>query len=378
MGHHDLSTATIEEQLLDHEAIIARSRAAQMSLLRELDRRQVAVRDGHRSLKEWAAGRMDLASETAGMLVATAWRLEDLPDVDEAVASGVIGFDRAVAVCRFARRDDSCDILGETAGFDIAGIRIRTARRRRLAPIDEEMSFEQRYVAIQPNLDESAWTLSGRLPGYAGRTVVAALEARADSFPYGPTVNPSRTTRNADALWAISQDSITGDNGASVDSHGSSRVESLSTPPKRQPRTPRPVSRIEGGPQVGLNTLQAILCDGVVEVTARTSDGTPLAVGRRTRVIPPRLRRFILHRDGGVCTISGCVSRYRLQVHHTTPWSEGGRTDAENLSTVCWFHHHVVIHGHGFTIDPNSPPQRRRLTRPRIHAPPHRTTWRIA
>ncbi len=135
---------------------------------------------------------------------------------------------------------------------------------------------------------------------------------------------------------------------------------------------------VEGGPQVGLNTLQAILCDGVVEVTARTSDGMPLAMGRRTRVIPPRLRRFILHRDGGVCTISGCVSRYRLQVHHTTPWSEGGRTDAENLSTVCWFHHHVVIHGHGFTIDPGSPPQRRRLTRPRIHAPPHRTTWRIA
>ena len=107
MGHHDLTTETIEEQLLDHEAIIARSRAAQMSLLRELDRRQVALRDGHRSLKEWAAGRTDLAPETAGMLVATAWRLQDLPDVDEAVTCGVIGFDRAVAVCRFAGRNDS-------------------------------------------------------------------------------------------------------------------------------------------------------------------------------------------------------------------------------------------------------------------------------
>ena len=292
MGHHDLSTATIEEQLLDHEAIIARSRAAQMSLLRELDRRQVAVRDGHRSLKEWAAGRMDVASETAGVLVATAWRLEDLPDVDEAVASGVIGFDRAVAVCRFAGRDDSCDILGETAGFDIAGIRIRTARRRRLAPIDEEMSFEQRYVAIQPNLDESAWTLSGRLPGYAGRTVVAALEARADSFPYGPTVNPSRTTRNADALWAISEDSITGDNEAAIDSHGPMVSVFVDATEAAATNAETGVT-VEGGPQVGLNTLQAILCDGVVEVTARTSDGTPLAMGRRTRVIPPRLRRFI-------------------------------------------------------------------------------------
>ncbi len=36
---------------------------------------------------------------------------------------------------------------------------------------------------------------------------------------------------------------------------------------------------VEAGPQVGPNTLQAILCDGVIEVTARTPDGMPLAFG---------------------------------------------------------------------------------------------------
>ena len=348
-----------------------------MSLLRELDRRQVALRDGHRSLKEWAAGRMDLASETAGVLVATAWRLEDLPDVDEAVTNGEIGFDRAVAVSTFAGRDDSCNVLDETAGYDIAGIRIRAARRRRIAPIDEEIAFEHRYVSVQPNLDESSWTLSGRLPGFAGRVVVAALEVRADSFPYGPTANPSRTTRNADALWAISEDSLKGSDGATVES-STPVVSVFVDASEAAPTNGEADVTIEAGPQVGPNTLQAILCDGVIEVTARTPGGMPLAMGRRTRTIPPRLRRFILHRDGGRCTISGCVSRYRLQVHHITPWSEGGRTDPENLSTVCWFHHHVVIHGQGFTIDPTTPPQRRRLTRPRIHAPPQRTNWRVA
>ncbi len=79
MGHHDLTTATIEQRLLEDEAVIAQVRGRQMSLLRELDRRQVALRDGHRSLKEWAAGRMDVAPETAGMLVATAWRLRGSP-----------------------------------------------------------------------------------------------------------------------------------------------------------------------------------------------------------------------------------------------------------------------------------------------------------
>jgi hypothetical protein len=82
---------------------------------------------------------------------------------------------------------------------------------------------------------------------------------------------------------------------------------------------------VAAGLRVGQAAIEAILCDGVVEVTARTQDGTPLAVGRRRRVIPPQLRRLIL--------------------------------DPENLTTVCWFHHQVVIHGHGSHIDPNSPPQ---------------------
>ena len=127
---------------------------------------------------------------------------------------------------------------------------------------------------------------------------------------------------------------------------------------------------IQGGPRVGVAAIEAILCDGIIEVTARTSDGTPLTMGRRSRTIPPQLRRFILDRDGAACTIAGCTSRYRLQVHHITRWVDGGRTDPENLTTVCWFHHHIVIHGQGFTIDPHSPPQRRRLLQPPIHAPP--------
>ncbi|MEN8235007.1 MAG: HNH endonuclease signature motif containing protein, partial [Actinomycetota bacterium] len=88
------------------------------------------------------------------------------------------------------------------------------------------------------------------------------------------------------------------------------------------------------------------------------------------RVIPPRLRRFVLARDDG-CTIAGCTSRYRLQTHHVIPWSQGGPTDAANLTTVCWYHHHIAIHGKGFTIDPATPSQRRRLLPP-IHGPPDR------
>jgi hypothetical protein len=127
---------------------------------------------------------------------------------------------------------------------------------------------------------------------------------------------------------------------------------------------------IEGGTRVGVDTIERVLCDGAVEAIGIAEDGTPLAFGRTTRAISPKLRRYILHRDGG-CTIDGCTSRYRLQPHHIVPWSAGGRTDPDNLTTLCWYHHHVVVHGRGFRIAPSSPPQRRRFLRPLIdRAPP--------
>ena len=371
------TTETIEQELLESEAAIGRIRAKQMARLRELDRRQTALRDGHRSLVEWVAGRLDVAPETARELVGTAKRLTEFPEIDHAVATGAIGFDRAVAVSRLAGRDDSGDILDETAGFDIAGIRHLVARRRRMTRLDDQVAFESRYVAVQPNLDESGWRLHGQLPGFAGRVVVDALEARADTFPYGPDATLSRTTRNADALWSIALVSTQGSDGVSVES-APPTVTVFVDATCAVPANGEAGVCVEAGPQVGPNTIEAILCDGIIEVTASSEDGIPLAIGRRSRVVPPRLRRFVVHRDGEACTIAGCVSRYRLQVHHVRPWSEGGGTDPDNLTTVCWFHHHVVVHGRGLTVDPDSPPQRRRLLRPRSHAPPRRTGRRTA
>ena len=116
----DIETATnesIEQELLHGEAAIARIRATQLVLLREVDRRQLPTGAGCGSLGEWVRGRLDVSPETARDLVATAKHLEELPDVEDAVASGEIGFDRAVAVGRFAGRDDTFDLLERHGGF---------------------------------------------------------------------------------------------------------------------------------------------------------------------------------------------------------------------------------------------------------------------
>ncbi len=365
----DLTTDTMEQQLITGEATIARVRAAQMTIIREIDRRQTPLADGCRSLAEWVTGRLDVAPEIAKALVTTARRLEALPNVEDAISGGAISFDRTTALAKIAEPSDDETIVDELAVYDVAGIRRLVANRHRTTLGMEREAFERRYVMAQPNLDESSWRVYGQLPGMAGRSLVDALDTKSDQLPADPDGNHSRGTRWADALWAISLDSLAGSDGASIECATPLLTVFMDANHAAATNGEAGVT-IESGPRVGPDTVEAILCSGVIEVTGLAEDGTPVNMGRRSRAIPPRLRRFVLARDGGVCTAEGCTSRYRLQSHHITPWSDGGATDAENLATLCWFHHHVVIHGRGFTVDPSSPPQRRRFLRPWIHAPP--------
>ena len=89
----DVETASIdriEQQFVECECVIARARAEQMVLLREVDRRQAPTAAGCGSLREWVAGRLDVSPETARDLAATTHRLGDLPDVEDAVGGQTV------------------------------------------------------------------------------------------------------------------------------------------------------------------------------------------------------------------------------------------------------------------------------------------------
>jgi hypothetical protein len=80
------------------------------------------------------------------------------------------------------------------------------------------------------------------------------------------------------------------------------------------------------------------------------ADGAPLTVGRRTRAIPPALRRALATRDGG-CRFPGCARRRFTDAHHIHHWGCGGRTELTNLVLLCR-HHHRLVHEGGFDVEP--------------------------
>jgi Domain of unknown function (DUF222) len=94
--------------------------------------------------------------------------------------------------------------------------------------------------------------------------------------------------------------------------------------------TPGGRSRIEDGPWLSPAVVRRLSCDAdVVTVTER--DGLPIDVGRVRRLITPRLRLALQSRDHG-CRFPGCsVPASRTDGHHIEHWSDGGKTNLDNL-----------------------------------------------
>ncbi len=348
-----VSTDSIEIELEALERFIARSRARQMVLLREIDRRQIPMVDGCRTLAEWAGSRLDLSPETASSLATVT--MAESESIHLAVEAGDITFDRAAELTRL----HSADPVNETAGMSIPRLRHHIAGRRRISKTEERARHAERFLLIQPSLDQTALRLWGELVDIDAERFHQIIVEAADATPALPCGRREpRKARMADALVNLVIDAG-GDNTPSTTTMVTVLVDAREAAPSNGESGVHTLS----GHRVGPAALEAILCDAIVEVNAITADGRLLGVGAKSRTLPGRLRRAIHQRDR-ICTADGCLSTHRLQPHHIVHRVEGGSDDPSNLTLLCWFHHHVVIHRRGHRIDPTSAPGRIRFLPP--------------
>jgi hypothetical protein len=264
--------------------------------------------------------------------------LGEASEVGEQLASGEISFDRAEQLARLP-----VEHRGEHEGHDIAQLRRLVAHHRRLTRKREKRITNNGYLNFATSTDEASTNLWGELPGLDARIVEKAVDQRADEL-IPPDARVAVAERRALALVAICQDSL-------YDTDLDSRSAPVEVAVTVDVRTAAPTNGETGvsvlaGRRLGPSILEEVFCNGIVEVVGVAEDGEPLNLGRRSRTAPRRLRRFVISQDGG-CTVDGCTSRYRLEVHHSPPWSVGGETNAEDLITICWYHHHVAVHREG-------------------------------
>ena len=95
---------------------------------------------------------------------------------------------------------------------------------------------------------------------------------------------------------------------------------------------------------VPYSAVDQILCDGGAQPVFLDPGGGLAALTTRQRTFTRAQKLAIIARDGPTCfecdiPATGC------EVHHVTPWSEGGRTEVGNGVILCWFDHRKMHAG---------------------------------
>ena len=95
------------------------------------------------------------------------------------------------------------------------------------------------------------------------------------------------------------------------------------------------------GPALAPETPRRLGCDASL-LALIEREGEPLALGRRTRSVPPALRRALTVRDS---RFPGCRNERFLDAHHIEHWARGGETSLDNLLLLCRRQHRLVHEG---------------------------------
>jgi hypothetical protein len=254
---------------------------------------------------------------------------------------------------------------------------VRRYRRLRRAQESRNAGDVQRQREVRYHWDDDGMlVLHARLPAEQGALVLQALAAAAMELKGEPAVDSSaeesrarisppatlvRTPFPADTCFAARRADALGLMSETLLAKG---AEGLSPGERHQVVVHVDAAvladgrcdgraEVENGPALALETVRRLLCDGSVVPIADDADGNPLRIGRKTRAIPPALRRALQSRDGG-CRFPGCTNRRWVDGHHIEHWADGGATEIANLVLLCGVHHRLVHEG-GFGIehDPN-------------------------
>jgi hypothetical protein len=124
-----LSSERLEEGFCDIQRSAQALEALRMRWLAEIERRKTFARDGHLSASSWLAARFKVAFPAAAQQVRTAVALEEMPEVREALASGVLS--GSAVTMLVAARESAPKAFSESAATLVQAAQSLPARELR-------------------------------------------------------------------------------------------------------------------------------------------------------------------------------------------------------------------------------------------------------
>ena len=210
----------------------------------------------------------------------------------------------------------------------------------------DDLNADRRHLTLRPMRD-GTYSLEGRLTGALGAKLNAVLGPLAKPRPKTVAVDDGRevnepdprhhTQRMHDALEEVCDRLL---RSGSLPDTGGTPATVIITIPEHDLTARQRWGVTSDGTALSADTVTDLAGEADVYPTVIDSTGVVLQAGRTRRLATPGQTVALIVRDGG-CSFPGCDRPPEwCERHHIVEWAQGGRTDLDNLTLLCAYHHH--------------------------------------
>lgn len=308
----------------------------------EVLRRKLYRDLGYGSMHQYARVALGFGPAKTSQFIRLGEALHDLPKLRESVARGELGWTKARTVAAVATPETEEDWLAaaKSESRTVLEDRARQARSRTRAGTRQARSRGQAALPLTPPARR------GSPPPTAPPEIPVTIQVRfsPEQFArYEALMERLRRLGRQGDRAELLLEGLAGMADETPDRR-ERRAENVTAPPYQVHVRLCPscsggsVVTGRGAEPLRPRELRTILCDARVRRRG----------GRNRAVVPPRIRREVMERDGFRCRSAGCGHARFLSVHHLMPRQSGGTNDPENLITLCGSCHRAV-HAHDRT-----------------------------
>jgi len=338
MSTKTLSFEELEQELASLASHLYAGMCRWLELVAELERRG-GLTDC--TTARWLAWRCGLTPRTAREHLRVARRLAELPRIRAAFSRGEVSFAKVRALTRIAEPESEEELLRLALSMTAAQLERAVRAYRRVTTAEAVAVQENAYLHWYWDEDGSL-VLRGQVAPEDGAVFLQALESAHQALRERGSAEPRAT--NADALVAMAELALSGGSR----SGGERQQVVVHVDEGVLAGEAAGGCELDEGPSVAPETARRLACDSSV-VRVREREGKTLSVGRKTRSVPPAVRRALKRRDHG-CRFPGCENRLFVDAHHIRHWARGGETSLDNLVLLCRRHHRLVHEG-GYSVE---------------------------
>ena len=335
-------------------------------LLEEFYREEAWQSLGIGSCAQWLNWRCGMSIGVAREKIRVARALPDLPRISKVFSEGRISYSKVRAMTRVATPKNESALLNVALHGTASHVEKQVQLYRRVKRIEALAKENERHAHRELTWridDDGYFIFKGRFTPEQGAVIKRALEKAQDRMwedsPSGngdsnsPADQKERepiAARRADALERVADRYLAKE---AKDRPGGDRylvnlhtdIETLKSDGTGAE------AELDDCCHVSAETSRRLACDAALVHWHETAAGEPLNVGRKTRTIPPAIRRALQQRDRG-CRFPGCSCTRFVDAHHIEHWADGGETRMDNLVLLCR-HHHRLVHEGGFGVTSN-------------------------